>query len=120
MGACKIRAIPRWGNKFYSMLSERPPNCLSCSPQRQRFQAERTTAMLVVIVAVFLITELPQGLMNLAAGINPRYRQLSSLLGSFFDLLSLTNSAVNFVLCALMSHVFRRYSALSSPADQLF
>ncbi|RCN50776.1 hypothetical protein ANCCAN_03162 [Ancylostoma caninum] len=29
-------------------------------------------------------------------------------LGNFFDLLSLINSAVNFVLCALMSHVFRR------------
>ncbi|KHJ76228.1 hypothetical protein OESDEN_24152 [Oesophagostomum dentatum] len=33
---------------------------------------------------------------------------ITNPLGNFFDLLSLINSAVNFVLCALMSHVFRR------------
>ncbi|ETN73615.1 hypothetical protein NECAME_00702 [Necator americanus] len=71
-------------------------------------QAERTTAMLTVIVAVFLVTELPQGILGLAAGVNPRLRYITNPLGNFFDLLSLINSAVNFVLCALMSHVFRR------------
>ncbi|XGW20736.1 hypothetical protein V3C99_004040 [Haemonchus contortus] len=71
-------------------------------------QAERTTAMLTGIVAVFLITELPQGILGLAVGINPRMMFITVPLGNFFDLLSLINSAVNFVLCALMSHVFRR------------
>ncbi|KAK5983333.1 hypothetical protein GCK32_018915, partial [Trichostrongylus colubriformis] len=70
-------------------------------------QAERTTAMLTGIVAVFLITELPQGILGLAVGINPRMMFITHPLGNFFDLLSLINSAVNFVLCALMSHVFR-------------
>ena len=65
--------------------------------------------MLTVIVAVFLLTELPQGLFALAAGIYPQLMILNFQVGSVFDLLSLTNSAVNFVLCALMSHVFRRY-----------
>ncbi|CAI4228163.1 unnamed protein product [Auanema sp. JU1783] len=71
-------------------------------------QAERTTAMLTIIVAVFLITELPQGIIGFAAGVNPRLIVLTYHLNNFFDLLSLINSAVNFVLCALMSHVFRR------------
>ncbi|VDM61699.1 unnamed protein product [Angiostrongylus costaricensis] len=71
-------------------------------------QAERTTAMLTGIVAVFLITELPQGILGLAVGVNPRLMFIINPLGNFFDLLSLINSAVNFVLCALMSHVFRR------------
>ncbi|KAK6044396.1 hypothetical protein COOONC_18099 [Cooperia oncophora] len=71
-------------------------------------QAERTTAMLTGIVAVFLITELPQGILGLSVGINPRMMFIAHPLGNFFDLLSLINSAVNFVLCALMSHVFRR------------
>ncbi|KAL6730285.1 hypothetical protein Aduo_001268 [Ancylostoma duodenale] len=71
-------------------------------------QAERTTAMLTGIVAVFLVTELPQGILGLAAGVNPRLMFITIPLGNFFDLLSLINSAVNFVLCALMSHVFRR------------
>ncbi|KJH47838.1 hypothetical protein DICVIV_06084 [Dictyocaulus viviparus] len=71
-------------------------------------KAERTTAMLTGIVAVFLITELPQGILGLAAGVNPRLIFITNPLGNFFDLLSLINSAVNFLLCALMSHVFRR------------
>ncbi|KAJ1367273.1 hypothetical protein KIN20_028151 [Parelaphostrongylus tenuis] len=71
-------------------------------------QAERTTAMLTGIVAVFLITELPQGILGLAVGVNPRLMFITQPLGNFSDLLSLINSAVNFVLCALMSHLFRR------------
>ncbi|VDL61798.1 unnamed protein product [Nippostrongylus brasiliensis] len=45
---------------------------------------------------------------RLCGGINPRLMFITNPLGNFFDLLSLINSAVNFVLCALMSHVFRR------------
>ncbi|EGT33415.1 hypothetical protein CAEBREN_10708 [Caenorhabditis brenneri] len=71
-------------------------------------QAERTTAMLTGIVAIFLITELPQGVLTFAAGANPRLTFLTLQMNNVFDLLSLINSAVNFVLCALMSHVFRR------------
>lgn len=72
-------------------------------------QAERTTAMLTGIVAIFLITELPQGVLTFAAGANPRLTFLTLQMNNVFDLLSLINSAVNFVLCALMSHVFRRF-----------
>lgn len=72
-------------------------------------QAERTTAMLTGIVAIFLITELPQGVLTFAAGAHPRLTFLTLQLNNVFDLLSLINSAVNFVLCALMSHVFRRF-----------
>ncbi|VDN32708.1 unnamed protein product [Cylicostephanus goldi] len=38
------------------------------------------------------------------SGVNPRLVYITTPLGNFFDLLSLINSAVNFVLCALMSH----------------
>lgn len=34
----------------------------------EEVQAERTTAMLTGIVAVFLVTELPQGVLGLAVG----------------------------------------------------
>ncbi|CAI5438862.1 unnamed protein product [Caenorhabditis angaria] len=71
-------------------------------------QAERTTAMLTGIVAVFLITELPQGVLTLASGVHHEFTYLTMHLNNVFDLLSLINSSVNFVLCALMSHVFRR------------
>ncbi|PAV59652.1 hypothetical protein WR25_21245 isoform C [Diploscapter pachys] len=71
-------------------------------------QAERTTAMLTCIVAVFLITELPQGIITSIMGINTQYGVFAKELKSLFDFLSLLNSAINFILCALMSHVFRR------------
>ncbi|CAJ0564473.1 unnamed protein product, partial [Mesorhabditis spiculigera] len=79
-------------------------------------QAERTTTMLTGIVAVFLITEAPQGILGLAVGFNRRLQGLSMILTDTFDLLSLINSSVNFVLYALMSHVFRREFLLTFGA----
>ncbi|VDK77490.1 unnamed protein product [Anisakis simplex] len=72
-------------------------------------QAERTTSMLTAIVAVFLITEAPQGLLVFATGVKPGVRYAMQYLGDFIDLLSLINSSFNFILCALMSHVFRLF-----------
>ncbi|TKR59395.1 hypothetical protein L596_029072 [Steinernema carpocapsae] len=76
-------------------------------------QAERTTSMLVVIVAVFLITEAPQGILVFATGVQPTVQIAMQLLGNVIDLLSLVNSSVNFILCAMMSHLFRRQFLLT-------
>ncbi|EFO18692.2 hypothetical protein LOAG_09804 [Loa loa] len=71
-------------------------------------QAERTTTMLTAIVAVFLVTELPQGILVFAIGLKPGIRYAMQYLGDFIDVLSLINSSFNFLLCALMSNVFRQ------------
>ncbi|CAD5206783.1 unnamed protein product [Bursaphelenchus okinawaensis] len=71
-------------------------------------QAERTTAMLTMIVALFLITELPQGILVFAIGIKPEMRFAMYYLGNILDLLSLLNSSVNFILYSTMSNLFRR------------
>ncbi|GMT28461.1 hypothetical protein PFISCL1PPCAC_19758, partial [Pristionchus fissidentatus] len=70
--------------------------------------AERTTAMLTVIVAVFLVTELPQGIAQLAQGTYPQLRYAVTSLTNLFNMMSLINSATNFLLCVLMSAVFRK------------
>lgn len=70
-------------------------------------QPERTTAMLTIIVAVFLITELPQGILVVAIGVKPQVRIAMSKLSNMIDLLSLLNSSVNFILYATMSNLFR-------------
>lgn len=70
-------------------------------------QAERTTAMLTIIVAVFLITELPQGLLVLWIGMKPEAGFAMHHLGNIIDLLSLLNSSVNFILYSTMSNLFR-------------
>ncbi|KAK6105454.1 Serpentine type 7TM GPCR chemoreceptor Srw family protein [Brugia pahangi] len=68
-------------------------------------QAERTTTMLTAIVAVFLVTELPQGILVFAIGLKPGIRYAMQYIGDFIDVLSLINSSFNFILCALMSNV---------------
>uniref|UniRef100_A0A915DEA8 G-protein coupled receptors family 1 profile domain-containing protein n=1 Tax=Ditylenchus dipsaci TaxID=166011 RepID=A0A915DEA8_9BILA len=71
-------------------------------------QAERTTAMLTIIVGgCILITELPQGILVLAIGVKPQVRFAMQQLGNVIDLLSLLNSSVNFILYSTMSNLFR-------------
>uniref|UniRef100_A0A914YVG2 G-protein coupled receptors family 1 profile domain-containing protein n=1 Tax=Panagrolaimus superbus TaxID=310955 RepID=A0A914YVG2_9BILA len=69
---------------------------------------ERTTTMLVLIVFVFLITELPQGIMVLKVGFDPTFKMAMQQIGDIIDLLSLLNSSVNFILYSTMSNLFRR------------
>ncbi|KAI1719862.1 serpentine type 7TM GPCR chemoreceptor srw domain-containing protein [Ditylenchus destructor] len=70
---------------------------------------DRTTAMLLAIVTVFLVTELPQGALAILNGIytSDVHRYIYFNLGDILDLLSLMNSSVNFVLYCLMSSRYR-------------
>uniref|UniRef100_A0A914VPB2 G-protein coupled receptors family 1 profile domain-containing protein n=1 Tax=Plectus sambesii TaxID=2011161 RepID=A0A914VPB2_9BILA len=74
---------------------------------------DRTTKMLVLIMLVFLVTELPQGALVIALGIEPTVVFLHEHLGDILDLLSLINSTVNFVLYVAMSSEFRQQFALT-------
>uniref|UniRef100_A0A914WCR0 G-protein coupled receptors family 1 profile domain-containing protein n=1 Tax=Plectus sambesii TaxID=2011161 RepID=A0A914WCR0_9BILA len=73
----------------------------------RRSSAERTTTMLILIVLVFLVTELPQGMLVVATGIQPTVLFIMSHFGDVLDLLSLINSSFNFVLYCTMSAQFR-------------
>ena len=65
--------------------------------------------MLLAIVMVFLITELPQGFVHILSAIytNDVYANVYMQLGDLFDLLSLVNSCVNFVIYCAMSSEYR-------------
>uniref|UniRef100_A0A0K0EYL8 G_PROTEIN_RECEP_F1_2 domain-containing protein n=1 Tax=Strongyloides venezuelensis TaxID=75913 RepID=A0A0K0EYL8_STRVS len=76
-------------------------------PCTAKTQAERTTAMLTIIVAVFLVTELPQGLLILIKGVYAATEVIHLYLGQFLDFLALLNSSVNFILYTTMSYQFR-------------
>ncbi|CAD6191727.1 unnamed protein product [Caenorhabditis auriculariae] len=71
---------------------------------------DRTTYMLIIMLVVFLITELPQGVLALLNGlyttdINTHiYRNVGELL----DFLSLINCSVDFVLYCFMSSRYRQ------------
>ncbi|KAE9421607.1 hypothetical protein Angca_004727 [Angiostrongylus cantonensis] len=91
-------------------------NNLSSSDVRQpmskkkKWKSDRTTTMLVAILSVFLITELPQGIISILCAIYTAdvHKFLYYYLGDILDLLSLLNSSVNFVLYCVMSSRYRQ------------
>ncbi len=69
----------------------------------------RTTKMMVIIIALFLITELPQGILALFSGLVPGFFKAYYVpLGDAMDIIALINNAINFTLYCTMSKQFRR------------
>ena len=78
---------------------------------RHKHQTDRTTRMLVAVLILFLVTEIPQGVMALLSGVLGRQfftRCYTNGMGEILDLLALLNSAINFLLYCSMSRQFRR------------
>lgn len=73
-------------------------------------KTDKTTLMLIVLLTVFLMSELPQGLLLIGTGIyDYRFRsRVLNKLGDLMDILSLINSAANFVIYFAMSQKFRQ------------
>ena len=68
----------------------------------------RTTGMLLAIVALFLLTELPQGILTLCnIFISNFYIDVYWQLGDLLYMLALVNNSINFVLYCTMSRQFR-------------
>ena len=68
----------------------------------------RTTRMLLTVVILFLITEIPQGIMSLLSGlIEGFFHNVYTPLGDLLDILALINNGINFVLYCTMSKQFR-------------
>jgi len=72
-------------------------------------KTNRTTMMLILIVVLFLVTELPQGVINLLSGMLPAgfIHQIYMALGDLLDILALINNGINFILYCSMSKQFR-------------
>ncbi|XP_071167749.1 G-protein coupled receptor dmsr-1-like [Mytilus edulis] len=68
----------------------------------------RTTGMLLAIVVLFLITELPQGILSLLIIFIPELQNtVYNQIGDVLDIVALCNNAINFVLYCSMSKQFR-------------
>lgn len=68
----------------------------------------RTTGMLLAVVVLFLITELPQGMLTLLMiFIKELQQEFYNKIGDVLDILALCNNAINFVLYCSMSKQFR-------------
>jgi len=68
----------------------------------------RTTKMLVAVITLFLITELPQGILIVcSACVENFFDTVYIPLGDVMDIVALVNNAVNFILYCTMSTKFR-------------
>ncbi len=68
----------------------------------------RTTAMLVIIVGLFLVSELSQGILTLCnIFIEKFYEDVYWPLGDLMDFMALFNNSINFLLFCTMSRHFR-------------
>lgn len=73
-------------------------------------RCDRTTKMLLAILLLFLITEIPSGVINLLSGIlgEPFIQSVYLNLAEFMDFMALVNSGINFILYCTMSRQFRQ------------
>ena len=71
---------------------------------------DRTTRLLVVLLVLFLIAEVPQGVLGLLSAVHGKQFFLSCYnpLGELMDLLALFNGALNFIIYCSMSTMFRQ------------
>ncbi|GFN75866.1 sex peptide receptor-like [Plakobranchus ocellatus] len=75
---------------------------------RRHRKTNRTTKMLVTVVVLFVLTETPQGILQLLGGIIDRFfSEVYGPLGDLMDTLALFNNGINFVLYCTMSKHFR-------------
>lgn len=75
---------------------------------KRETRQSKTTRMLLVVMILFLITELPQGiLIFLSAVMKGFYQNVYVPLGDLMDFIALVNNGINFVLYCSMSQQFR-------------
>uniref|UniRef100_A0A915ERJ6 G-protein coupled receptors family 1 profile domain-containing protein n=1 Tax=Ditylenchus dipsaci TaxID=166011 RepID=A0A915ERJ6_9BILA len=77
---------------------------------KKKVPKDHTTPMLAAVLSIFLIAELPQGVMLVLTGIfssETFHKKIYLPLGDFMDILSLLNSAIGFLIYVGMSRKFR-------------
>ena len=68
----------------------------------------RTTFMLLLVIILFLLTELPQGILALCSGLRKGFFEAYYIpLGDVMDIVALLNNGINFTLYCSMSKKFR-------------
>lgn len=80
-----------------------------CRRHDKRRQTDRTTLMFLTVLLLFLMTEMPQGILGLLSVLLGRgfFQTCYLMLGDMIDILTLVNSAINFILYCAMSRKFR-------------
>ena len=94
-------------------LKNRRESMAECSSSQSGPEGEHVdciTKMLLAVLILFLITELPHGILTLLSGIlgDAFFSNCYGHLGELMDILALINGAINFMLYYTMSRQFRQ------------
>ncbi|NP_001280662.1 probable G-protein coupled receptor B0563.6 isoform X1 [Tribolium castaneum] len=82
---------------------------IDCRLSKSERCANRTTKMLVIVLFLFLITEIPQGIFALLIGIKGKqlFLKCYQIYGELMDIFALVSGAVSFILYCRMNTMFR-------------
>lgn len=71
--------------------------------------SDRTSKLLIAVLFLFLVTEIPQGILAFLSGIYGElfFKQCYNPWAEVWDILALINSSINFILYCFMSKQFR-------------
>lgn len=102
---CKNKSINLILKNFIQMSAINVTYCANKVTFRGGTKPDQTSALLLAIVLVFLITEMPQGIIAIMNAIYTTHVHIYIYfnLGDILDLLSLLNSSITFILYCLMS-----------------
>lgn len=82
---------------------------VSASNNHKLHEHSRTTTMLITVIVLFLVTELPQGILIILSACKAGFFMSVYIpLGDVMDICALVNNAINFVLYCSMSTKFRQ------------
>ncbi|ESO91497.1 hypothetical protein LOTGIDRAFT_105511 [Lottia gigantea] len=88
-------------------FQKRKLSCTSVYAQRP-LDNSRTTRMLLIVIILFLVTELPQGILIILSVTSRGFFHFIYMpLGDLMDMMALINNGVNFILYCSMSRDFR-------------
>lgn len=82
---------------------------ISGSKLTRRHGSVKTTKLMILIVSIFLFTELPHGLLVVTIAIKPSVFVLyQQYLGNVLDMVTLVQNTINFLLLCSMNSAFRQ------------
>lgn len=106
-----INALIEAKRRKAMLVSKRTVNAKGQTENSSDSSSDRTTKMLLAVLLLFLITEFPQGILGLLSldlmlG-KKFFYECYTPLGDLIDIVTLFNSAINFILYCVMSKKFR-------------
>ena len=105
--SCALVKIILTAQDKYTAMQRRKGSTSTYSEQKRLRQTHQTTRMLIAVIVIFILIELPQGVLFVLSGLVKDFvDKIYWHLGNFMDLLTMIGCSINFLLYCLMSSQF--------------